>query len=120
VSRAGLPEAFAITSRTGWWTTCLGVLPAAERARGRFHVYDTSVPAVLEAAGLAGAVWPDGDPGIPVRSLWGSPLMPDRIWHACSEVLPQLLPAARAAATQRLLGPLQDAGALPAPIYCAA
>jgi hypothetical protein len=24
------------TVRTGWWTTCLEVLPARERARGRF------------------------------------------------------------------------------------
>jgi len=32
----GLPPEFVETVRTGWWTTCLEVLPARERARGRF------------------------------------------------------------------------------------
>jgi diadenosine tetraphosphatase ApaH/serine/threonine PP2A family protein phosphatase len=32
----GLPEKFVATVRTGWWTTCLEVLPAKERRRGRF------------------------------------------------------------------------------------
>jgi len=32
----GLPAEFVTTIRTGWWTTCLEVLPAKERARGRF------------------------------------------------------------------------------------
>ena len=31
-----LPEEFVETVRTGWWTTCLEVLPAKERGRGRF------------------------------------------------------------------------------------
>jgi diadenosine tetraphosphatase ApaH/serine/threonine PP2A family protein phosphatase len=31
-----LPEEFVETIRTGWWTTCLEILPARERARGRF------------------------------------------------------------------------------------
>lgn len=31
-----LPEEFIETIRTGWWTTCLEVLPAKERARGAF------------------------------------------------------------------------------------
>lgn len=31
-----LPEEFVETIETGWWTTCLEVLPAKERARGRF------------------------------------------------------------------------------------
>lgn len=30
-----LPEEFIETLRTGWWTTCLEVLPGRERARGR-------------------------------------------------------------------------------------
>ncbi|MDX1661514.1 MAG: metallophosphoesterase family protein [Gemmatimonadota bacterium] len=30
-----LPEEFVETIETGWWTTCLEVLPAKERARGR-------------------------------------------------------------------------------------
>jgi predicted phosphodiesterase len=32
----GLPEQFAETILTGWWTTCLEVLPARERARGKY------------------------------------------------------------------------------------
>jgi len=32
----GLPEEFAETIETGWWTTCLEVLPQKERARGRY------------------------------------------------------------------------------------
>ncbi len=31
-----LPQEFIDTILTGWWTTCLEVLPAKERARGRF------------------------------------------------------------------------------------
>jgi len=31
-----LPAEFIATIRTGWWTTCLEILPAKERARGRF------------------------------------------------------------------------------------
>lgn len=31
-----LPDEFIQTIRTGWWTTCLEVLPAKERARGAF------------------------------------------------------------------------------------
>jgi hypothetical protein len=32
----GLPPEFVETIRTGWWTTCLEILPAKERSRGRF------------------------------------------------------------------------------------
>jgi predicted phosphodiesterase len=32
----GLPSEFIETIRTGWWTTCLEILPAKERARGRY------------------------------------------------------------------------------------
>jgi Calcineurin-like phosphoesterase superfamily domain len=32
----GLPEEFIETIRTGWWTTCNEILPAKERARGRY------------------------------------------------------------------------------------
>ncbi|MEO8431926.1 MAG: metallophosphoesterase family protein [Acidobacteriota bacterium] len=31
-----LPEEFVQTIRTGWWTTCLEILPAKERERGKF------------------------------------------------------------------------------------
>jgi diadenosine tetraphosphatase ApaH/serine/threonine PP2A family protein phosphatase len=36
VRRATLPEEFAETLLSGWWTTCLEVLPARERAASRF------------------------------------------------------------------------------------
>jgi len=32
----GLPEEFAETIETGWWTSCLEILPAKERAAGRY------------------------------------------------------------------------------------
>lgn len=34
--QASLPEAFVETIVSGWWTTCLEVLPGKERARGRW------------------------------------------------------------------------------------
>jgi hypothetical protein len=34
--REGLPEEFVETVLTGWWTTCLEILPARERAASRF------------------------------------------------------------------------------------
>lgn len=80
--QSGLPEEFALTCETGWWTTCLEILPAAERSRGAFHIYDSSVPGLLAAFGLPPTSWPDPDPAIPVRSLWGSPLLPSRVWYA--------------------------------------
>ena len=36
MEREGLPDEFIATVRTGWWTTCLEVLPAKERRRGRY------------------------------------------------------------------------------------
>ena len=36
VSFNNLPAAFVAPIRPGWWTTCLEILPAKERARGRF------------------------------------------------------------------------------------
>jgi predicted phosphodiesterase len=32
----GIPEEFVATIRTGWWTTCLEILPGKERVCGRF------------------------------------------------------------------------------------
>ena len=34
--REGLPEPFVETVLSGWWTTCLEILPARERGRSRF------------------------------------------------------------------------------------
>lgn len=36
MTEEGLPTAFVDTIRGGWWTTCLEILPAKERAAGRF------------------------------------------------------------------------------------
>jgi diadenosine tetraphosphatase ApaH/serine/threonine PP2A family protein phosphatase len=36
MEQEGLPAEFAATIRTGWWTTCLEILPAKERARGKY------------------------------------------------------------------------------------
>jgi predicted phosphodiesterase len=35
MGREGLPDEFVATILTGWWTTCLEVLPAKERRRGK-------------------------------------------------------------------------------------
>jgi hypothetical protein len=32
----GLPDEFVQTVLTGWWTTCLEILPTKERRRGRY------------------------------------------------------------------------------------
>jgi len=78
---AGLPEPFVETVETGWWTTCLEVVPPPERSRGRFHVYRESMPAgfASEAAGWADAPAEPGD-GRPVRPLFGSEVFPSRLW----------------------------------------
>jgi diadenosine tetraphosphatase ApaH/serine/threonine PP2A family protein phosphatase len=36
MEREGLPPEFVETIRTGWWTTCMEVLPAKERAQGKY------------------------------------------------------------------------------------
>jgi pyruvate-formate lyase-activating enzyme/diadenosine tetraphosphatase ApaH/serine/threonine PP2A family protein phosphatase len=77
---AGLPEPFVETIESGWWTTCLEIVPPRERARGAFHVYREALPD-LDGAG---AGWADGvvgaDDGRPVVSLFGSALFPPRLW----------------------------------------
>lgn len=78
IRRAGLPEAFAVTAETGWWTTCLEVVPPTERARGRYHCYLDSVPlppdSSLEPAGAGSS----GE--LPVTGLFGTPAFPARLW----------------------------------------
>jgi len=79
---AGLPEPFVETVETGWWTTCLEVVPPPERARGRFHVYREAMPSGFAQADGAG--WADApavpDDGRPVVGLFGTPLFPPRLW----------------------------------------
>lgn len=36
MEQEGLPPKFIETVRTGWWTTCLEILPAKERGRGKY------------------------------------------------------------------------------------
>ncbi len=78
---AGLPEPFVETIETGHWTTCLEIVPPAERARGRYHVYRDAMPAGFGAEGVGWADEPVAtDDGRPVVSLFGSPLFPPRLW----------------------------------------
>ena len=98
---AGIPELFVETIETGWWTTCIEVLPPAERARGRYHLYRSSLPTAFTPAS---GTWSDGrdepvsdpagaDPhvdeenagdaageGLPVVPLFGSAYFPRRLW----------------------------------------
>lgn len=80
IRAAGLPEAFATTVETGWWETCLEIVPPAERSRGRFQLYKSAVLA-LDAGGASwgeAPVIPDDDR--PVMPLFGSALFPPRLW----------------------------------------
>ncbi|MBA3328487.1 MAG: metallophosphoesterase family protein [Solirubrobacterales bacterium] len=78
---AGLPEPFVETVETGWWTTCLEIVPPAERARGAYHVYREAMPMGFAAAGAGWADAPQpADDGRPVVSLFGTALFPPRLW----------------------------------------
>ena len=81
IRAAGLPQPFAETIETGWWTTCLEVVPPRERARGAFHVYRDALPAggVAGGVGWADAPSPAAD-ARPVVSLFGTALFPPRLW----------------------------------------
>jgi diadenosine tetraphosphatase ApaH/serine/threonine PP2A family protein phosphatase/pyruvate-formate lyase-activating enzyme len=78
---AGLPEVFVETIETGWWTTCLEVVPPRERARGRFHVYREALPADFAQDGVG---WADAaaesDDARPVAGLFGTAAFPARLW----------------------------------------
>ncbi|MGR8009499.1 radical SAM protein [Streptomyces hypolithicus] len=79
---AKLPEIFVETIETGWWTTCLEILPPAERARGRYHLYRSTLPTGFRPAddgwGDSGAHEIAGER--PVVPLFGSPYFPSRLW----------------------------------------
>ena len=78
---AGLPEPFVETIETGWWTTCLEIVPPAERARGRFHVYREALPQGDAGSGLSWGEAPEPDDDErPVIGLFGSALFPRRLW----------------------------------------
>jgi pyruvate-formate lyase-activating enzyme/predicted phosphodiesterase len=78
---AGLPEPFVETIETGWWTTCLEIVPPRERARGAYHVYREAMPAgfALDGTGWGDAPVPEDDDR-PVVSLFGTALFPPRLW----------------------------------------
>ncbi|HEU0317808.1 MAG TPA: radical SAM protein, partial [Solirubrobacteraceae bacterium] len=76
---AGLPEAFVVTVETGWWTTCLEVVPPAERSRGRFQVYRDALP-LGAAVGLGEASPTVAGDDLPVAPLFGSAAFPPRLW----------------------------------------
>ena len=71
---AGLPEVFAASVESGWWTTCLEVVPPRERARGRYQLYADDLARLAD-----GAAEEDAD-DLPVRPLFGSALFPPRLW----------------------------------------
>jgi predicted phosphodiesterase len=78
---AGLPEAFVETVETGWWTTCLEIVPPAERSRGRYQLYRSALPDGFEQEQVSWADAPEVvDDGLPVVPLFGSPLFPPRLW----------------------------------------
>ncbi|MGH3875016.1 MAG: radical SAM protein [Pseudonocardiaceae bacterium] len=77
---AGLPEAFTQAVETGWWTTCLEVVPPAERSRGRFQLYKSAMPAFAGEQVSWGAAPEIPDDGLPVLPLFGSALFPPRLW----------------------------------------
>jgi predicted phosphodiesterase/uncharacterized Fe-S cluster-containing radical SAM superfamily protein len=106
---AGLPEAFAETVETGWWTTCLEVVPPAERARGRYQVYREALPAGFAADGLSWAGTPAAaEEERPVMALFGSALFPPRLWiytnFHCNLACDYCVVASSPAARKRSLG----------------
>ncbi len=80
IRAAGLPEAFAETVESGHWTTCLEVVPPAERSRGRYQLYKSAVPDFSAAPVTWADAAPVPDDGLPVLPLFGSLLFPPRLW----------------------------------------
>lgn len=77
----GLPEPFVETVETGWWTTCLEIVPPVERSRGRFQLYRSALPDSFGAEEVSWADMPEmPDDGRPVVELFGSALFPPRLW----------------------------------------
>jgi pyruvate-formate lyase-activating enzyme/diadenosine tetraphosphatase ApaH/serine/threonine PP2A family protein phosphatase len=78
---AGLPEAFVETIETGWWTTCLEIVPPRERARGRFHLYRDALEDAWadDGVGWGAPPKPRAD-ARPTVELFGSAAFPPRLW----------------------------------------
>ena len=106
MTAAGLPQPFVETIETGWWTTCLEVLPPRERSTGRYHLYRSSLPEGFTPADDGWGAAPDAaaDGELPVIPLFGSAYFPARLWiytnfHcnlACDYCAVASSPAARA------------------------
>ena len=77
---AGLPEAFTQAVETGWWTTCLEIVPPVERSRGRFQLYKSAMPSFAGAEVSWGQTPEIPDNGLPVLPLFGTALFPPRLW----------------------------------------
>ncbi|MDQ4021265.1 MAG: radical SAM protein [Actinomycetota bacterium] len=77
---AGLPEAFTQAVETGWWTTCLEIVPPVERSRGRFQLYKSAMPSFAGAEVSWGQTAEIPDNGLPVLPLFGTALFPPRLW----------------------------------------
>ena len=78
---AGIPEAFVEAIETGWWTTCLEVVPPLERSRGRYQLYRSALPDRFDAEAVSWGDAPEpADDGLPVVPLFGSALFPPRLW----------------------------------------
>jgi len=77
---AGLPEPFVETIETGWWTTCLEIVPAPERARGRYQLYKDALPTDFMADGVGWSDPEEVESDRPVMSLFGSAVFPARLW----------------------------------------
>lgn len=84
---AGLPELFVETIATGWWTTCMEILPPRERSRGRYHLYRSTLPTGFQPADDGwGEQTSDADADAgedgdrPVVPLFGSAYFPSRLW----------------------------------------
>lgn len=77
---AGLPEAFTQTVETGWWSTCLEIVPPAERSRGCFQLYKSAMPDFAGEQVSWGSSPEIPDDGVPVLPLFGSALFPPRLW----------------------------------------
>ncbi len=79
--RAGLPEPFVETVETGWWTTCLEIVPPYERSRGRFQLYRSALPDEFDVQEVSWADMPaTPDDGRPVVPLFTTALFPPRLW----------------------------------------
>ncbi|WP_249010530.1 radical SAM protein [Conexibacter sp. DBS9H8] len=107
---AGLPEPFVETIETGWWTTCLEIVPPFERARGRFHLYRAAIAALIPAGELGWADGPELAPGErPVVELFGTAAFPARLWlytnFHCNLACDYCVVASSPRARRRSLGP---------------